>query len=437
MTLRRWAIALTGLLMAASASFADDVKWMDVTKRFVKNPAFDNDSQEGWTWESNASTQAVRVNCISFYNGYFNLHQQLKLPKGHYRLSVQGFYRTADNATAYNAHQNGSETITASLYAGTASKLLVSLYSASMNHNAANRCWENNGRYYPDGKEAAEEAFDEGLYWNQLEFDADGEVTIGVMCSENSANNYCVLDNFKLEYSGGADASGKAWIDMTDQLMTNPGFDNNSMMGWQWDSNASSQTARCESMEFWNGTFDIHQTIKDAPQGRYRLSVQTYYRCGDNNWAYHAYKYNEENITAYLYGGSAEQKLVSIYSESMSSDPGGGCFESDGRFFPNTMESARIFFDNDMYWNQIEFEAGGDFTIGLRCSQNEGSNWCIFDNFRLEYYGEVVSVSSIEVSADKTNLIVGETTTVQAKVLPVLETLPPGKTMSRSSSPTP
>ena len=202
MSLRRWAIALTALLIAATASFAGDMKWIDVTKLFVKNPAFDDNSQDGWAWDSNASTQAVRVNCISFYNGYFNLYQKLELPKGHYRLSVQGFYRTGDNTSAYSAHQNGSEKITASLYAGSASKALVSLYSASMNYNAASRCWEKDGRYYPDGKEAAEAAFDAGLYWNQTEFDADGEVTIGVVCNEYNVNNYCVLDNFKLEYYG-------------------------------------------------------------------------------------------------------------------------------------------------------------------------------------------------------------------------------------------
>ena len=94
-------MALTGMLIATSASFADDMKWTDVTVQYVKNPAFDDDSQAGWTWESNASTQSVRVNCISFYNGYFNLHQQLLLPKGHYRLKVQGFYRTGENNTAY------------------------------------------------------------------------------------------------------------------------------------------------------------------------------------------------------------------------------------------------------------------------------------------------------------------------------------------------
>ena len=96
------------LFLAASASAADN--WIDVTKQHVTNPTFDGDSSEGWSWDSNASTQAVRVECISFYNGYFDLSQTLKrLPKGHYRLSVQGFYRTTDNDGAYSAYKNGSE----------------------------------------------------------------------------------------------------------------------------------------------------------------------------------------------------------------------------------------------------------------------------------------------------------------------------------------
>ena len=123
MYLRKMACLATVLLLAVSASAATN--WTDVTKRYLKNPNFDNNSEEGWTWDSNASTQAVRVECISFYNGYFDLSQTLsRLPKGHYRLSVQGFYRTSDNDGAYSAYKNGTENITAFLYAGTDGKTL-------------------------------------------------------------------------------------------------------------------------------------------------------------------------------------------------------------------------------------------------------------------------------------------------------------------------
>ena len=79
-------------------------------------------------------------------------------------------------------------------------------------------------------------AFDKGMYWNQMEFDAEGSIVIGVECSEYNGNNYCVLDNFKLEYSG---ATGPMWIDLTDQFLMNPRFTNNDQSGWTWDSIAS------------------------------------------------------------------------------------------------------------------------------------------------------------------------------------------------------
>ena len=115
-----WFMAMTVMVTAQT--------WSDVTNRFITNPAFNDNSNAGWTWESNASTQEVRVNCISFYNGAFDLHQQLKgLPRGTYRISVQGFYRTTDNNSAYNAYKNGTEDITAYLYAGQNTQKLTSL----------------------------------------------------------------------------------------------------------------------------------------------------------------------------------------------------------------------------------------------------------------------------------------------------------------------
>ena len=214
MSLRLFTCVAAGL-MAATICTAETI-WTDVTGRFLKNPTFDNDQQEPWTWESNASTQAVRVECVSFYSGNFDMHQQLSgLPKGRYRLSVQAFYRMADNNTSYNAHQNGSEQLVANLYAGNISKTLVSLYDESMDYNAAGRCFTpDNQHYYPDGKEAALEAFEMGQYVNTLEFDAQGSIQIGIRCQNNESNNYCVIDNFKLEYQNPVDSEGKSWIDM-------------------------------------------------------------------------------------------------------------------------------------------------------------------------------------------------------------------------------
>ena len=427
MYLRKMACLATVLLLAVSASAATN--WTDVTKRYVTNPAFDGDSSEGWSWDSNASTQAVRVECISFYNGYFDLSQSLnRLPKGHYRLSVQGFYRTSDNDGAYSAYKNGTENITAFLYAGdntkpATTKPLVSLYSASINYNAADRCWLKDGKYYPDGKEAAKAAFEEGLYWNSVEFDSEGRnVTIGVICSDYNSNNYCVLDNFKLEYSGGGDAGGKMWIDLTDQLLKNTTFDNNDQSGWTWECSVSSHVARCECMEFWYGWFEMWQTVKDLPKGKYRLSVQALYRLGSDDWACEDYKDGNIYMPAVMFAGETEKELLNVYSDWLTYDVG-GCYRNGGKYYPTSMEAARKFFDMDKYWNTMEFEAEGTIDIGLRCYDAYPNNWCIFDNFILEYYGELVSVNSIEVTAEQTELIIGETTALKAKVQPINATM--------------
>ena len=310
MTLKKtiWTAAMLLTTMTMSAA---DAQWMDVTDRFVKNPAFDNNSNEGWTWESNAGTQEVRVECISFHNGYFDLHQQLRgLPRGKYRLTVQGFYRISDNETSFAGHESGNETITASLYAGTANKKLVSLYSASIDYNAAGRCYERNGKFYPDGKEAALAAFAEGLYVNTLEFEAEGSIQIGVKCTDYLDMNYCVLDNFKLEYQNPVDEDGNTWIDMTSQLLKNPGFDENNSEGWTYYSGANNIQQRSGCMEFWNGWFYLSQPVEKAPKGKYRMSVQSYYRCQDNPQDYRNYKNGTQHMTGMMFAQQNENVRI-------------------------------------------------------------------------------------------------------------------------------
>ena len=66
--------------------------------------------------------------------------------------------------------------------------------------------------------------------------------------------------------------SAQQWIDITDIYLTNPSFNGNSTTGWTWQSNAGSQKADRETFEFWNGTFDIWQTIQ-VPAGKYRFRM--------------------------------------------------------------------------------------------------------------------------------------------------------------------
>ena len=407
-------------LLTITTVGAAETTWVDITGRFVQNADFNSGNNDGWTVNSSAGQRAVSANVMRFWNGTFDFSQIISgLPQGHYRLTVQGFYR--NEGDSYQAYKNGTERLNAFLYAGGVSKALVSVYSESMTSTTGNR-QEHEGRYYPDNSTSAAAAFAEGHYQgNSIEFDAQGSVTIGVRCQEAGTNNYCAFDNFRLEYAGATD--GKAWVDVTNRFLVNTGFTDGVSDGWTWWKAGGSCNLRCGSMEFWNTPFELSQQVTGASPGRYRLSVQAYYRTGDNDPAYNDYINGTANITGVMFADSNEQPLRSVYSESMNQYVN-DCWGANGNFYPNTMESARVFFDDERYWNFLEFESEGTFSIGLRCLQNEYSSWCIFDNFRLEFYTDIVAISSISVSAGTTDLVVGESTTAQANIQPTTATLP-------------
>ncbi len=421
--------ALTAVAVSISAA-----NWTDITRSYVQNAEF-SEGTAGWTDNLSAQTKGLTNGCMRFFSGSGRFTQQLTgLVKGRYRLRVQGFYRSTAPESAYPAWQSQSEQTAAFLIAGSQQQKLKSLYDFSKDYNAES-CWTADGAaYYPDGSSAAAAFFADGLYWNEVEFEGEGDVEIGIVCEQAQYNNWCVFDNFKLEYSGGTGT--KTWVDVTSYLV-NTGFDGNSKSGWEIVSNADSQTADHGCMEFWNGTFDIWQNL-NLPQGHYRLSVQAFYRCKDNfgkeyyvdgEYFYEPgdadnYFNGTQNITGYMYAGETSQKLVSVYSEPRDEAPNGGWARYNWKYYPNAMNSARIYFDEGRYWNTMEFDAGGETSIGLRCRENEWSNWCIFDNFKLEYYTDMVPISGISVSLAQKNLIVGETTSATATIQPATATLP-------------
>ena len=213
------------------------------------------------------------------------------------------------------------------------------------------------------------------------------------------------------------------WLDMTSKYVQNPKFDNNSSTGWTYTSNAHSQTLRVGCMEFWNGTFNIHQELKDLAKGKYRLSVQSYFRPSNNNSSYQAYQSDsyQSDMTAYLYAGKQQQALASIYSYEFDSNVN-GCWNGGNWFqphyFPNTMESASQAFENGAYWNSVEFEAEGNVTIGLKNETFVQDNWCIFDNFKLEYWGEKVAVQTITLNMESNAMTIGEVAQCEATITP-------------------
>ena len=214
-------------------------------------------------------------------------------------------------------------------------------------------------------------------------------------------------------------AVGARWIDVTDRFVTNPTFDTD-VSGWTYTHNAGSYSVEYGVMEFWNGTFDISQTLTGLPEGTYRLSLQTFYRTGYFDSAYEQWLLGDEALTACLYAGEAGATVQSVFSWSRASAGEGSWYYLDGVYYPNDRQSANQAFEEGGYTQTLvtTVDASGELTIGLYCDENEEGNWCPFDNVSLEYYYSGVSAKSITLSATSLSMALGSSETLTASVLP-------------------
>lgn len=149
----------------------------------------------------------------------------------------------------------------------------------------------------------------------------------------------------------------------------------------------------CSSYGGWTdyGTeWEVGQTLTGLPDGRYKVTMQGYYRDGDMN------QNNPGAVHAWLYarsGGVEEKTLLhdmydakctSISSTVKTKD-------KDGYFIPNGMEDATYFFNAGYYENEVTATVtGGTLTVavGKPVKTKSTSGWTCFDNFRLFYLGD-------------------------------------------------
>lgn len=88
---------------------------------------------------------------------------------GIYHVSVKGFARLADRVTTYNLHSRQCDSPAAYFQFGDAKLQLASLFDASMSGSNTNNTYQApDGKRYPDGTQAAQRAFEAGLYSNDI-----------------------------------------------------------------------------------------------------------------------------------------------------------------------------------------------------------------------------------------------------------------------------
>ena len=233
--------------------------------------------------------------------------------------------------------------------------------------------------------------------------------------------------------------NGQTWIDITDDYIVNPRFDNNDVLtGWHGTSFSTANPH--ENAEHYSKTFDTYQEIEGLNAGHYRLSLDCFYRMGsaNNDWSlydsgnYSDYQY--ANLYAQVEDGYHEVAIVPASSAALKEPLGGatsrvgnggwwwwgGGDDEDTYYIPNNMEAAWYWFEAGYYDNSLEFDVGSDgkLTIGISKYQMLDGDWTCLDNWQLEYYGSVTLIQSISLSNTSLEMTPSETHTLTYTLVP-------------------
>ena len=222
--------------------------------------------------------------------------------------------------------------------------------------------------------------------------------------------------------------------DVTDKYLVNAKYENGAT-GWEGNPTVNGP-ADNKCAEKFNTKFDVYQIVKDAPMGVYEVSLQGFYRPGDNSVAWPIYEQNMEwtkptSICVYI--NNHTSKLKNIYDERVAN---GKMFVTEGLvgpapyvpdpegdwWFTNDMTNSGIAFTNGLYTSTaigIVANDGDELRIGIKGEKDNTNQWVCWDNFRMVYQGtkaESVAPFLNEV-LESIDAVLSENTKVGADVL--------------------
>ena len=179
--------ATMAVLMTAPQMYAD-TGWVDVTDTYIMNPRFDNNDVSGW-WGTQFSISGNSGENGEHYERLFDSYQDLTgLTPGHYRVSVQAYFRSgsADDDYTHYMSEDPTEYQMVQLYAQSSSDYRFSLValasSGASKTDLGGGSSQTAGGYIPNTQTAARNWFNAGYYWNSVEVTVgnDGQLTIGI-----------------------------------------------------------------------------------------------------------------------------------------------------------------------------------------------------------------------------------------------------------------
>ncbi|MDO5483010.1 MAG: CotH kinase family protein [Bacteroidaceae bacterium] len=220
------------------------------------------------------------------------------------------------------------------------------------------------------------------------------------------------------------------WIDMTDSYIINPRFDNDdTTTGWEGTPLGAYNPK--ENAEHYEKNYDTYQNINGLKAGKYRVSLNAFYRMGssDNDYDLYSSGNYSESLHAVLYARTSEGEfttpIMPSSSAALEESLGGGTstvnwWDTTPLYIPNNMESAYYWFEAGNYENTLECEVGtnGELTIGIRKSTTTAGDWTCLDNWNLEYFGEIIPVTSVSFSKTSIELTRSESMELTVNVSP-------------------
>ena len=200
-----------------------------------------------------------------------------------------------------------------------------------------------------------------------------------------------------------AAATKDAPVDAT-FLVADGNFNRNDLRKSAWTGEDFSVNGDNTNMnaEKWGGnsqTFDIKQTI-ELPNGVYRVTWNGYYRYNNtddntNDIAAAAHADGTEVINSFVYLNDKDFALTSIADEA--------AVASFGKM-PFSQGDASAAFGQGLYEQAAEVTVTeGSLTIGIKKTEHLGTDWTVWDNFRLVYLGtgEIIPTGIQTVMSEK------------------------------------
>lgn len=133
--------------------------------------------------------------------------------------------------------------------------------------------------------------------------------------------------------------------------------------------------------QIYNANNTTSQSVTVSKVGVYAIGVYGFYRAS-----------KREASEAYLYAGDEKVKLKFVEDDAQSTSKWGCNVARNGKYVPNSNADAGEAFEHGLYKNILYIrvdDPSTPITIGINKERTEPGDWTCWDNFFMEYYGDV------------------------------------------------